>query len=63
MSKRKIGPLLATALVASNMIGSGVFLLPASLASILRSISSRSLRSDDIALSALRCAESAWSPS
>jgi len=34
ISKRKIGPLLATALVAGNMIGSGVFLLPASLATI-----------------------------
>lgn len=32
MRNRKIGPLLATALVASNMIGSGIFLLPASLA-------------------------------
>lgn len=34
MSVRKIGPMLATALVAGNLIGSGVFLLPASLASI-----------------------------
>lgn len=32
MSTRKIGPVLATMLVAGNMIGSGVFLLPASLA-------------------------------
>ena len=31
---RKLGPLLATALVASNMIGSGIFLLPASLATV-----------------------------
>jgi arginine:agmatine antiporter len=31
---RKIGPVLATALVASNMIGSGIFLLPATLASV-----------------------------
>ena len=30
---RKVGPLLATALVASNMVGSGIFLLPATLAS------------------------------
>ena len=29
---RKVGPVLATALVASNMIGSGIFLLPATLA-------------------------------
>ena len=28
----KIGPLLATLLVAGNMIGAGVYLLPASLA-------------------------------
>lgn len=34
MSTKKIGPLLATVLVAGNMIGSGVFLLPASLAAI-----------------------------
>ncbi|MBK8069119.1 MAG: amino acid permease [Rhodanobacteraceae bacterium] len=34
MAVRKIGPLLATALVAGNLIGSGVFLLPASLATI-----------------------------
>ena len=34
MAARKIGPLLATVLVAGNLIGSGVFLLPASLASI-----------------------------
>src|ERR1700757_1964318 len=32
--KRKVGPLLATALVASNMIGSGIFLLPATLAAV-----------------------------
>jgi arginine:agmatine antiporter len=31
---RKLGPVLATALVASNMIGSGIFLLPATLAGI-----------------------------
>lgn len=31
---RRIGPLLATVLVAGNMIGSGLFLLPASLATI-----------------------------
>ena len=31
---RRIGPLLATVLVAGNMIGSGIFLLPASLARI-----------------------------
>jgi len=31
---RRIGPLLATVLVAGNMIGSGVFLLPATLAAI-----------------------------
>lgn len=31
---RRIGPFLATLLVAGNMIGSGVFLLPSSLASI-----------------------------
>ncbi len=31
---RKIGPVLATGLVAGNMIGSGVFLLPATLATI-----------------------------
>jgi len=30
--KRKMGPLMATFLVAGNMIGSGVFLLPATLA-------------------------------
>ncbi len=33
-SSRKIGPVLATFLVANNMIGSGFFLLPASLAQI-----------------------------
>lgn len=32
MSAKKIGPLLATFVVANNMIGSGFFLLPASLA-------------------------------
>lgn len=32
MAPRKIGPLLATFVVANNMIGSGFFLLPASLA-------------------------------
>ena len=32
MQPRKIGPLLATFVVANNMIGSGFFLLPASLA-------------------------------
>lgn len=31
---RKIGPVLATALVASNMVGSGIFLLPATLATV-----------------------------
>src|SRR5690606_12195106 len=31
-SSRKIGPVLATFLVANNMIGSGFFLLPATLA-------------------------------
>jgi arginine:agmatine antiporter len=31
---RKIGPFLATMLVASNMVGSGIFLLPATLASV-----------------------------
>lgn len=31
---RKIGPGLATVLVANNMIGSGIFLLPASLAAV-----------------------------
>ena len=34
MRNRKVGPLLATALVASNMIGSGIFLLPATLATV-----------------------------
>src|SRR5258706_485430 len=29
---RRIGPLLATVLVAGNMIGSGIYLLPASMA-------------------------------
>ena len=32
MTKRKLGPFMAVALVVGNMIGSGVFLLPASLA-------------------------------
>jgi arginine:agmatine antiporter len=32
MSARRIGPLLATVLVAGNMIGSGLYLLPASMA-------------------------------
>ncbi|MDQ2703352.1 MAG: hypothetical protein M3Y70_11225, partial [Pseudomonadota bacterium] len=32
MQTRKIGPVLATFVVANNMIGSGFFLLPASLA-------------------------------
>ena len=31
---RKIGPVLATMLVANNMIGSGIFLLPATLAAV-----------------------------
>ena len=31
---RKIGPVLATLLVASNMVGSGVYLLPATLATV-----------------------------
>ena len=31
---RRIGPLLATLLVAGNMIGSGLYLLPASLADV-----------------------------
>jgi arginine:agmatine antiporter len=31
---RKVGPVLATALVSSNMIGSGIFLLPATLATV-----------------------------
>ena len=31
--QRKLGPFLATMVVASSMIGSGIFLLPASLAS------------------------------
>jgi arginine:agmatine antiporter len=31
---RKIGPVLATLLVANNMIGSGIFLLPATLATV-----------------------------
>lgn len=32
--RRKLGPVLATAVVAGNMIGSGVFLLPATLARV-----------------------------
>ena len=32
MNTRKIGPVLATFVVANNMIGSGFFLLPATLA-------------------------------
>ena len=32
MTVRKIGPVLATFVVANNMIGSGFFLLPATLA-------------------------------
>ena len=31
-NERGVGPLAATVLVAGNMIGSGVFMLPASLA-------------------------------
>jgi len=31
---RKVGPLMATGLVASNMVGSGIFLLPATLATV-----------------------------
>src|SRR5690606_19332225 len=31
---RKVGPFLATMLVASNMVGSGIFLLPATLATV-----------------------------
>ena len=34
MRNRKIGPALATAMVANNIIGSGIFLLPASLAAV-----------------------------
>lgn len=33
-SRRSIGPFLAAALIAGNMIGSGIFLLPASLAAV-----------------------------
>lgn len=33
-AERKIGPLLATGLVAGNMIGSGMFLLPATLGAV-----------------------------
>ncbi|HET7811934.1 MAG TPA: amino acid permease, partial [Steroidobacteraceae bacterium] len=32
--RRKLGPVLATVVVAGNMIGSGIFLLPASVASV-----------------------------
>ena len=32
--RRKLGPLLATIVVAGNMIGSGIFLLPATLAGV-----------------------------
>ena len=32
--QRKLGPVLATIVVAGNMIGSGVFLLPATLATV-----------------------------
>src|ERR1044072_8750469 len=31
---RKLGPVLATMIVAGNMIGSGIFLLPATLAGV-----------------------------
>ncbi|HEU4431564.1 MAG TPA: amino acid permease [Myxococcota bacterium] len=34
IGRRKLGPMLATAVVAGNMIGSGVFLLPATLAPV-----------------------------
>lgn len=34
MRNKKIGPVLATLLVANNMIGSGIFLLPATLATV-----------------------------
>lgn len=34
VARRKVGPVLATAIVAGNMIGSGVFLLPAALATV-----------------------------
>jgi arginine:agmatine antiporter len=34
LAERKIGPLLATGLVAGNIVGSGVFLLPATLGAI-----------------------------
>ncbi|MFO7276075.1 MAG: amino acid permease [Pseudomonadota bacterium] len=33
-SRQKVGALLATALVASNMVGSGIYLLPATLATV-----------------------------
>ncbi len=33
-SRRKLGPVLATVVVAGNMIGSGIFLLPATLAGV-----------------------------
>jgi arginine:agmatine antiporter len=32
--RRKLGPVLATMIVAGNMIGSGIFLLPATLAGV-----------------------------
>jgi arginine:agmatine antiporter len=32
--RRKLGPVLATVVVAGNMIGSGIFLLPATLATV-----------------------------
>src|SRR6188768_2941228 len=32
--QRKLGPVLATIVVAGNMIGSGIFLLPATLATV-----------------------------
>ena len=34
LGNRKLGPVLATMVVAGNMIGSGIFLLPATLASV-----------------------------
>jgi arginine:agmatine antiporter len=34
MRNRKVGPALATAMVANNIVGSGIFLLPASLAAV-----------------------------
>jgi amino acid permease len=41
--RRKLGPVLATVVVAGNMIGSGIFLLPATLAGV-GSVSLRSAR-------------------